>query len=906
MKTIVSILIILIMHQLCFGQCPTISKQPSSQIDCEGNSIRMILETNATAVQWERKRPSDGTFSSISGAKSTNYQIYPSGGTSNPDGTIYRAKLTSGSCTIYSDEVSIGLNTITNITGTTICERSDGVLLVNMPENSKNRAQSYQWTSSKNGEPFQDLVNSAEFEGVTTNSLQIKNAGLQHQGQKFKVRINFAVSPNNDNDGSTINSNQTATCPRTSNEVSLTIKTAPIPNHSVESYNACVGSSVSVSSTGCSPYSTLWYNGNNQKVGEGARSLIQFNQVGQQQLFATCLKSGCESLPSNGIEITVNEIPGKVVNTETPTKIKAGENIVFKASGGINNIWYLKGSDLKYVSTASTLTIKNALVENNQPFISRWVSQKVNGCESEKIEIKVMVESATVPEPPIPGPIPEPTPEPPIPLPEPTPEPIPDPIPEPTPPTPEPIIQYFAMHVQKNCEREAYVIYTENCPANVDFYDAESNHYLGYGNTNQAFELDARWYRKIVAKCNSAYFADIYREFFDLKNPEISIIQKAKEGFCSGDTMQLKSSVNYPADFLHWERNGHMYSTANELLMEADSSQFSVLFRKNDCYYRQPAPPIKIYPKPQKPVLKYPKTSFCPGEKLVVQSEKKAHKYLWSNQIQEESNLVTETTSLSLIVQNEFQCPSDNSDKITFTRLPKGEKPIISANKIQFCEGDTVLIESNLKDQTIWNNGRQASFLRINETDEFYAYTKSPEGCLSDYSETIRVIKRANPSQPKITQPFNRVFKGIAEASDDVLEWRVNEQILPIKNNELRLHNPTNFYLNSVKKYTLKGVDLLCSSKKIHYQIKEIDPYKEMVIFPNPSKNFEVQINTPFDFERGTLYLIDLNGHIIFEKAIQNKLNPITQKFTNINPGIYILRIVSEQWTGEKRVFLME
>lgn len=906
MKTTITILISLIIQQLCIGQCPSIKKQPSSQIDCEGNSIRMMIETDATSILWERKKPTDATFASISGANTYNFQIYPSGGSTNPDGTIYRAKLTTGSCTIYSDEASIGLNTITNITGTSICERSDGFLQVNIPENSKNRARTFQWISSKNGEPFQNIVDGSEFEGTQTGFLKIKNAGLQHQGQKFKVRIDFAVSPDNDNDGSTNNSNQTATCPRTSNEVSLTIKTAPSPNHSVESYKACVGTSISVSSTGCSPYSTLWYDEQKRKVGEGARSSILFPNAGNQLVFATCLKNGCESIPSKGVEIIVNEIPKKVVNTETPTKVKAGENIIFKASGGINNIWYLKENDSKYISTASTLTIKNSQVESNQPYISRWVSQKINGCESEKIEIKVFVESSIIPEPvqpepqnpPIPNP--EPNPEPPIP------SPIPEPIPEPI-PTPLPVIQDVDLYVQKNCDRELYTISSTNCPSNVDFYEAENNQYLGYCNADKAFELDARWYRKIKARCNSAYFTEIYKEFADLKNPEIRIIQKQKERFCSGDTMQIKSSINYPADFLHWEKNGHIYATAKELVLEADSTQYAVLYRKNDCYYRHYAQPIKVYPKPSKPLIKFPKKSFCPGEKLVVQTEEKAHKYLWSNQIQEESNLVTDNITLTLVVQNEFQCQSEDSDPVTFTRLPKGEKPIISTTKIQFCEGDTVQIESNLKEQTIWSNGKQSSFIHANDSGDFFAFTKSPEGCLSDYSETIRIYKRANPKPPKIIQPFNRVFQGITEATDDFLEWRMNEQLLQVQHDELRLHKPTNFDLNSVKKYTLRGAnDLFCISEKISYHIKEIDPYKEMVVYPNPSKNFEVQINTPIDFERGILYLIDLNGHIVFEEAIRNKFNPIRKRFTAINPGIYILRIVSEQWIGEKRIFLIE
>lgn len=575
MKNRCTLLTLLVFSNFCFGQCPIITKQPISQIDCEGNSIRMIVETDANTIQWERKRPSDTNFSSISGAKSTNYQIYPSGGTNAPDGTIYRAKLTTGACTKYTEEASISLNTITNITGTSICERSDGTLQANIPTNSQSRIKHFQWTTSINGGPFQDIADGIEFTGTNQSNLIIKNASLQNQSQKFKVRIDFEVSPDNDNDGSTNNTNQASTCPRTSSEVSLTIKTSPTPIHSIESYNTCLGTSTSISSSGCSPYATLWYDSNNKKVGEGARPTISFNDSGVQILKASCLKSGCESILSSGVVITVNEIPEKVTNNGTPEKILEGGSIIFKASGGTNNMWYLNESDTKYISSASTITLKNVVSDGTHPFyISRWVSQKVNGCEGPKTEIKVMVEQSSTPNPipnPEPVPNPNPTPNPPIPnpepinpdttnanIPQPNPTPITPPEPEPT-PAPEPVIQYFDLQIIKNCQKEIYQIKSTNCLSNVDYFEAENFDFLGSSNQDKEFELDARWFRKIIAKCNMPYYANNYQEFQDIKNPEITTWTNDKKNYCPYDSLEIHSRTNFAANFLYWEKNGHIF-----------------------------------------------------------------------------------------------------------------------------------------------------------------------------------------------------------------------------------------------------------------------------------------------------------------------------------------------------------
>ena len=115
------------------GQCPVISQQPINQTDCETNSIRMIVGSNATQFQWEKKRPNDATFTAISGATQASYQIYPSGGTVHPSGTQYRVKLNATSCLVISEAASITLHTITNIINPEICERENARLEARIP-----------------------------------------------------------------------------------------------------------------------------------------------------------------------------------------------------------------------------------------------------------------------------------------------------------------------------------------------------------------------------------------------------------------------------------------------------------------------------------------------------------------------------------------------------------------------------------------------------------------------------------------------------------------------------------------------------------------------------------------------------------------------------------------------------
>ncbi|RXK49629.1 T9SS type A sorting domain-containing protein [Aquirufa rosea] len=391
MKQVLILVLSCVIHWEIFGQCPVIQTHPASQSDCDGNSIRMIVKSDGDTFQWEKKRPGDANFSLISGATSPNYQIYPTGGTSNPSGTLYRVKITKNSCQVYSQEASITLHAINSILNPSICERATGKLIPQIPETSSSQILSFQWTRSINGGPFEDMMDDTNFSGTKTRELSISNASMALNSQKIKVRINFIISPNNDNEGSLTNDNQSSTCPRTSSEVSLQIKNAPIPTHASNVYKGCIDGTISVNSTGCSPYSTFWYDTNGQKLGEGARLSVILPNNTAVQYKATCFKNGCESLPSLGTYAQAFPIPAAPSNSGTPSQVCSGSLITFKASGGSNNIWYINSTDKSPISTATSIQVSQVNSSQNMLEITRWVSQKVNECESNKTAIRVNI-----------------------------------------------------------------------------------------------------------------------------------------------------------------------------------------------------------------------------------------------------------------------------------------------------------------------------------------------------------------------------------------------------------------------------------------------------------------------------------------------------------------------------------
>jgi metal-dependent amidase/aminoacylase/carboxypeptidase family protein len=64
----------------------------------------------------------------------------------------------------------------------------------------------------------------------------------------------------------------------------------------------------------------------------------------------------------------------------------------------VQDALYANENDAIYVSTATSITLKNVSNENeNDLFVSRWVSQKINDCEGPRSKIEVLVPAKVTP-----------------------------------------------------------------------------------------------------------------------------------------------------------------------------------------------------------------------------------------------------------------------------------------------------------------------------------------------------------------------------------------------------------------------------------------------------------------------------------------------------------------------------
>lgn len=729
-------LLILMLPLLTLAQCPQISQQPQSQADCEGNSIRMIVISNGTQFQWEKKRPQESNFSTISGATQANYQIMPTGNTSHPTGTLYRVKISLGSCSVYSETASITLRKINSIMNPSICERGNGSIVVQ----ASDQASRFQWSRSIKGGPFQDLTDNEIFSGSQQAQLTISQASMDLDAQKFRVKIEFTVSPNNDNEGSTSNQNNSPTCPRTSSEVTLQIKASPIPRHASSRYTGCLNESLAVNASGCSPYTTQWYDNNRNPIGAGARLLISLVNPEPKQYFASCLNGACESPLSSGTFAQAFPKPIAPINAGTPTEICPGKTITFKASGGSNNIWYLNPTATTALSTATQYT----LIASGSGRLIRYVSQKINGCESERTAIDVEVRTdiscspidTTISPPPV--------------------GPPPPPMDTTTLKLPEAKLDY---RLQKNCDLASYELTIMGCPTTPVWRINQQ-----FEHTGNFISLYVPENMEIDIECPSTISQPLHILLPGLAAPSIPIQSNYQQYVCEGESTFVSIQLPLNSHMVGWERNGHLYSQNLSLHGNLESGNYQAIIQRYACTYRSESIYIQVIPRPQAPILICNQLIRCEDDSSIIDIKTTHLMYRWNNEIASQQLKISHKSAgiyaYIAEVSDDGLCWSYSSKPLYIQIHPTPESPrIILEKNGGFCRGDSSRLQiDRIGLNYRWSTKDSSSVIFVKQAGSYRVQWKDQNGCWSPYSPIAQTYHFPDEPQPTIQATPNRQF----------------------------------------------------------------------------------------------------------------------------------------------------
>ncbi|RYE23130.1 MAG: T9SS type A sorting domain-containing protein [Sphingobacteriales bacterium] len=178
----------------CFP--PTITAQPQNTTTCEASNTSLSMTTSGTGnlYQWEMST-GGGSFSQLANSATysgvTSNMLSLSNTPANINGAKIRCKTTSN-CGVarYSDTVALNVTPLAKVghqvLGDTICTTVDKTITFTPTGDVNN----YQWQMGTLSNGFTNLQNSAPFDGVNTQYLQINRTPDSVNGQSFRCVFN--------------------------------------------------------------------------------------------------------------------------------------------------------------------------------------------------------------------------------------------------------------------------------------------------------------------------------------------------------------------------------------------------------------------------------------------------------------------------------------------------------------------------------------------------------------------------------------------------------------------------------------------------------------------------------------------------------------------------------------------
>lgn len=393
--------------------------------------------------------------------------------------------------------------------------------------------------------------------------------------------------------------------------------------------------------------------------------------------------------------------------------------------------------------------------------------------------------------------------------------------------------------------------------------------------------------------------------------------------FCDGGSVELKQKVNN-----NFSRIWNTSEISNSIRVKKAGNYYLQNIDENGCKSAfSNIIEVKVNPIPQKPKINAnEKNQFCVGDSLKLTTAKFAD-YIWKN-----GSVETKTKSNDFYIKaggqytvisiSEFGCTSEISEKILINELQLPQTPVIEIEgKSSICAGDSVIIfTKNSAKEFNWfsNNGNIEASLTQHlavktdrnqpNTEKLYTLkVKDENNCVSANSNTISVSIKATPKQPiiKLLGPYTlAVYTEKTIGNTTNYKWFFDNKPIALNGLTIKAVQTGIYKVITEDTYLLPNTNLVCVSD-FSNDFKLETPNNELIIYPNPTMDGNLYIETLSDLENGTIKIFTPLGQEVFSQS-----NISTNKSIKINlsglSGYYVFELISFGKTYRKNILIQK
>ncbi len=380
--------------------------------------------------------------------------------------------------------------------------------------------------------------------------------------------------------------------------------------------------------------------------------------------------------------------------------------------------------------------------------------------------------------------------------------------------------------------------------------------------------------------------------------PEVpSIAALRPTTFCDRDYTVLQSSTS---NTYRWNTG----STQRELEVRSSGSYSLSVLDANGCQSTASAPvAVVVNPLPARPSIEaLGATTFCADKTLTLRATQ-AQGYVWSNGAASREITTNRSDTYRVRAKSDAGCLSDASDVVEVKALPLPNAPTIVVDGAPtFCDGDTVRLTANASGAMVWSTGETRKTIAVSSTGNYSVQIEGDNGCYSAFSPPVRLEAKPTPDQPVIRQVGTYTLEATSNVSQEMFSWLRNGMVLSDKTALIKAVQEGTYTVRAQVQYS---DSLTCGSalSSIFTFVPEAGG-NGMSVYPNPSRDGSVTLETLQNLENATVQILDTRGTVVQFFYIPSFEERKTIDLSTLANGLYIVRIQSAGFKATQKLVL--
>lgn len=385
--------------------------------------------------------------------------------------------------------------------------------------------------------------------------------------------------------------------------------------------------------------------------------------------------------------------------------------------------------------------------------------------------------------------------------------------------------------------------------------------------------------------------------------------------FCLGSSVLLQSSTEAINPIYEWTSSPVIANLpiTKDITATREATYRLRVIDKNACVSPYSAE-VKLIakPRPEKPLIATSgSTEFCEGQSITLTSSTiNANGYKWSSGENTSAVTVRKAGTYNVQTIGTNGCISQSStDSISITVKPLPATPQVkSLSDTVFCDGGKTLLQIVSDEKLFGWSVRPDS---VNRKDNLRVYTgtelvrgyvKGVNGCVSNSSDAIQVVKKDNPKVLTIVQKGTYTLAARADKPAEEYVWKLNGKVLATKDTVIRANDEGRYSVIGKNTYKIKSslIPLTCSSAENYLDLVTYDD-KGLSVYPNPSSGI-FTLESRYNLEKVSITIYTMDGRLMYEDKIALLNTQRTLDLSLFSEGIYILRVETSTFKISKLI----